>query len=337
MPSLPEVIVWTGASRAALARAVLAELAGAVQPIAVGGPRHAAISDLAKALTCPCDDDARRLVVDHPAAYLFLAGGIDISSAALTAAAAQGAIILHVEPISDSLHCLRPLAPLLDDKQARVIALPDLLRSTGWIRAAEPLQAVGNVRSLAYLRSAVDSTAPLAAGLEEAARLTIEFAGMPITIDAHSSAAGELNPKSEAAAPAHLTAHARLPDGRGAVWMISQVSSSAAASFDRSLHLIGDEGRLQLCDESYELSSHAAGMLDRLEPPAPAQRPGFATLIARQWRQLIDRPALLPPPAAGPGLAKRLAAILACRQAALLSARSGQPENPGQLLATHGW
>ena len=75
-------------------------------------------------------------------------------------------------------------------------------------------------------------------------------------------------------------------------------------------------------DTTYALHRRGGEPEASTDPPPPGR---FADLVAYQWRALMERPAAPTPPGVQ-------AQALACVHAALLSARTGQPESPAKLL-----
>ena len=100
--------------------------------------------------------------------------------------------------------------------------------------------------------------------------------------------------------------------------------SSQLAVDDTGYLLVGEDG--QPIDDAPTASARPAASADASVPARP-----FAECVCDQWRRLLDRA-----PAASTHDPAATDAALACAQACLLSARTGEPENPGKLLKIAG-
>jgi hypothetical protein len=115
-----------------------------------------------------------------------------------------------------------------------------------------------------------------------------------------------------------------MPDASAAVLAVTD----RAGQRSRRLEAIGDEAQLTVTDAGYSLWQVTGDEIDS-HPPADPE-PSYIQLIVDQWQRLIERPATAHPPAS-----RDHARALACVEACLLSARTGQPENPRKLLEMH--
>lgn len=332
----PEVTIWTDARTAATAGGVLELMGSAVRPIAVGGPRSAEVGDLARRLGCPAEDDFRKLMVDRPARFVLLTSMDGTAREDLAFAVAQDAVVLALEPVSETLNWLgsgrgrntgaaspsegRDLAP--SGRHGRVVAAPDFLAAPGWTGAADPLEVMGRPRLLSYMSFGGPGDCSLFARLYDAWRVVLGLVQMPESIDA--SLVGPLSevPDDLRGITGHLAAHARLPDNASVVLEVSD----RAAPHRRRLRMLGDQGRLLAGDFDYTLWDATGKLVDQKTNPNGG---GYVDLVARQWLRLLDRPDI--PPAALPS--RDEPPVLACCLASLLSARTAQAESPAKLLA----
>lgn len=329
----PEVTIWADASGAAAAMAVLDRMGSAVRPIGVGGPRVAAVDDLATRLDCPRDDDLRKLLVDRPATFLLLATMQSASVADVLAALRQDTLVLALEPVVQEMRELTQLHRASHDRGGdagfgigRVIPVPAFEASPGYQSAAEPREALGEPRTVHYesLGTAIEGS--LYARLLDAWRTVLAFGAMPVTVDAalagfDDALTGGASPESLRDLTGALTAHARMDDGSSALLHVANHTGQSR----RALHVLGRDGQLRVDDVSYHLHQITGKLLDEAQPETGAS---FADLVAWQWRRLIDRlNGVLPDPASPSQESDALACCLAC----LLSIRTGQPESPAKL------
>lgn len=326
----PEAIVWTDAKRTTLAADILRALGPAVKLIGIGGPRGGDTSQLAQQNDLSPYDDLRKLLVDRPASFLLLATMAGIDAKMLQFALAQGTTILALEPTSAGFDQIIPAkAPQGDGK---LLTLPAFTLSPAWIKAGDTQDILGQVRLVVFESLGPASQLSLHARLAEAWHVVTRFAGSPETIDC--SIVGPLTeiPDDPRLAAGHLAAHARLPRSATAQVTISDQTKQ----HHRRLLVIGDQGRLLMTDLAYELHGPDGNLLEQVQlsiaplPPAVASDDTFIQLAAAQWRRLIDHPDQTPLQVPS---TQQQAANLGCQMACLLSARTGQPENPSKLAA----
>lgn len=330
-----EVTVWCDHHRAPDVRRLLSLMGPSVTPVAVGGPRSAGVDDLGRALGCTPADDFRKLLVDHPASFILIASMEGVGRGDVATAIAQESIVLTVEPVASSFDDIppartrqasdpsAPAAKAIPTSTGRVIFLPSYLQSPGWTAAADPLEAIGAVRQFGFTSLGSPEQCSLFARLYDAFRVLRSMSGLPESIDASLVGAPPEAADNIRAISGHLSVHARLPGNASAVLQVTD----RAAPAERIVQIIGDHGRLRAGDLDYDLIDAAGHRLDHQRPEGGEV--GFVDLIAWQWSRLLQRPAA-PEPA--PDEAQLLACCLACH----LSARTGEPESPGKLLAVQG-
>ncbi|MEX2213310.1 MAG: hypothetical protein WD768_04235 [Phycisphaeraceae bacterium] len=339
---VPEIVVWTHRPRLALVQQVIDRLQGRVKLIAIGGPPEAGINRFAEARSIPHYDDPRRLIVEHPAAFTFAADIEQFPQPVILSALSQGTTLLTIEPVAADLRQLRGFSDKAV-KFSRIIDIPALTAMPGWAGAADPLGVIGPVESLTWLAFFHAHECSLFSRLYEAWRFVVEQCHMPESINASLVATPSESQADFRAITGSLTAHGRWSDAAGIVMQLSDSASaqpnpSAARKLeapspggcDRFLHITGQAGRLRVTDHDYELFDQTGKLIDRSAPGALP--PGFAELIITALDNLLRRP-----PREDPRARHHAAAALACCQAALLSARTGQPESPEQQLHLGGW
>lgn len=323
----PEIVVWIDAPRAALVTQLLDVMGAEVKPIGVGGPRVTEVDDLARRLDAPREDDLRKLVVERPAAFLFLATMDGVGHEDLAAAAAQETTILTLEPLAADLPELERLAGRTPGSRdgrtvlSRVARVPTFTQSPGYLRSSDPHEVLGDRRLIACESCGRPETGSLFARLYDAWHTVLGFAPLPESIDA--SLSGPMNDIPDDLRRVHgqIAAHARMPDGHNAVVHVAD----NASDHRRRLHVVSPQAELRISDTGYDLRHADGAIVDEGDV-----KPGgvtFIDLVAAQWRRLLDRP-----PGFSDAPPGREAEALACCLAALLSARTGQPESPRKLM-----
>lgn len=375
----PAVLIWTDAQWVGLITKILDRLGPAVELVGVGGPPLAAIDDLAKKWGAPRQDDLRKLLLDRPCGFLLLAAGSELSPADLELAGQRGAAILALEPVAGRLEDLSFAAPnpvrvrsslvaadLTKKRPAppdsappnRLIWLPALDQSPGWLAAADAQNFLGRLRAISLLQLGPRHDASLFARLWDAWTTTLALADLPRSIDA--SLVGPLSqvPDDLYGLTGHLAIHARLSTHSSALIQCSD----HVGRHERSVRVIGDAGQLRIDDHTYLLEDPHGHLLDppptaqpsdtNLIPPSnppeklprvlpgagglPGELPGeYAALLAWHWRRILDRPQPAPRSAGDVSADRPPEHVLACCLATLLSIRTGQPETPTKILQIH--
>ncbi len=306
-----DAVIWCDPQWVGLLRRVLQRMAGA-PVVAVGGPDKASANDLASGLGLKPFDDLRRMVVEHRAGYLVLAGQSNLGAAELKAARENGTTVVALEPQVE-------LIAGEDDAAPPVLYIPSLLQCPAWLSAADPMQVIGKPQSLQLMAMAPRGCGSLLSRLYEAMQMLTTLAGIPQSIDASLTGALSEPPEDLRALAGDMTAHLRLADNASAVLYVSD----RCADWTRRLTLLGSEGQLFLEDHRYELVNRKGETVDALKCRRRQAQPDL--LIAAQWQRHLDGI----PPTTRAGDAR---VVVACCRAALLSCRTGQLESPGTFL-----
>lgn len=327
-----ETTLWIDGDRAAVAGAVVETMGPALSVLAVGGPRESAVDRLAHELERPRIDDLRKLLVDYPATYLLIATRSTISAELLAVAAEQQTTVVTLEPVAGSLAewaslgqplseaTVPPTRPILP----RIVNMPAFLDGPGFFRAAEPGESLGPGRLISFHATGVAEQGSLLSRLFDAWRTILHFADTPESIDA-SLAGSAVVPDALRQAKGRLGAHARMPDGAGATLAVTDRAGRA----ERRLEAIGEQAHLTVTDTDYTLHQIGGALIDHHRSPEGPM--SYVALIADQWHRLIDRPKT----PRGKTDAIQQARALACCEASLLSARTGQAESPRKLMEMH--
>jgi len=321
-PLAPEVTVWTSAERAPIAAAVIDLMGAAVHPIGVAGPRSAAVDRLATPLGLEPGNDFRQLRIDRPAAFLLLTTLDDVPAAELRAAVESGTRVITLEPLAAGL--AEAAKARFPGHPGAAAFAPAFVQGAGYRAAADPQDSIGPPRLVRMTHLGGPGEGSLLARLFDAWTAVLRFTARPEAVTATLSGSAD-DPR---AATGFLAAHARVPAGPGVVLEVSD----RAARPRRVLSVLTDAAQLTLDDTGYDLRGAGGAPLDDTADAAvPIADPSFARCVADQWRRLIDRPSAAPE--GDPAAADE---ALACTQACLLSARTGQPEDPGHLLRLAG-
>lgn len=322
----PEVTIWTDADHAGLVGDVLDLMGGAVRPLAVGGPRTAAVDGLARRLDCACHDDLRKMLVDQPAAFLLAANIEGLTAADVATAMEQGTMLLAMEPVveGEELSVLRNHRGVKSGTlPGRVVHVPSFLRAEGWTGAAEPVEALGTVRLLSFQTLGGRGDGSLLSRLFDAWETLLHVAAMPETVCASLTSDASDTAYVPRGATGYLSVMGVTPQGAS---LVLQASDRAARNH-RAMAVVAEKGELRVGQTGYQLLGPSGQELDRKDEAGSP--PTTADAIAGHWRQLLDRPGLT---SGESGTLDGMARVLACCQACLLSCRTGQPESPQRLL-----
>lgn len=284
--------------------------------------------EVAQALGVEPSDDLRAALAESRDQVVLLMDqtdlGTDLSAdlRAIRAAIERGCQILSLEPIpASALDAAGEPGQTLADA-VRFVPAPRATRV--WRECADVLDQFGPVRTaaVACLAHAPGGDASLGAQLFAALDIVHAFIGEPETIDAALSGPGAPERPGETlrGLGGDLTANLRFPDGRSATIL----ASDDAGRFMRSATLIGSGGRLRVFDDGFEWIGTDGRKVDQQRPSAredPRPRDHGIDTLADALARTLD-PGVPPPPATG------TRAVLEIAQAALLSARTGQPESP---------
>ena len=335
-----EVVIWTDTQSAGRDGQIVDELGPAARAIGVGGPRSGDVDALARRLDCPHLDDLRQMMMDRPGVLLLLGTTAGADSQDIASAVAQGALVLALEPPAATLGQL----PLIDtrsepsgansartdiaqlpDAGGRIVTAPAFERSAGWIGAADPLEILGPPESISFVSFGQSSDCSLFARLMDAWRSVLSLCDQPSSIDASLSGPLGRPPEDLRGLTGHVAAHGRLPDG-GSVLL---QASDRAGNHLRALHAISTKGRLAVTDLRYDLCDATGNVMDQMSPSV--EPVAFVDLVADHCRQLLREARTSDLRAAAQFNQLELSA-LACCQACLLSARTGEPESPAKLM-----
>jgi hypothetical protein len=331
-PSAPRVTIWTDAPRTATVLQIFKRMGDTVIPAGVGGPRVAAVDQLAQHFDCPREDDLRKLLVETPASFVVLATMDGVGAEDLAYATSSNATVLTLEPIWDDLDELAQSRRTGKGRQSvkagSIVYLPRFDQCPGWASAADPMTVLGMTRLAALSSFGGPDSPSLFARLYDAWRMLRRLGPLPESVDASLISPGEQVPDTLRQMTGHLAVHARLTDGQRNAAAVIEASDRVPGQ-SRQLRLMADKGQLIVTDHSYTLHDEHGQLLDASQPPAPAA--SYAQLICRQWQSTLEQPHT-PPPQPEQGDDRDL---LACCLACLLSARTRQPESPRKLLELH--
>jgi hypothetical protein len=315
-------------------------LAAGLEIVAAGGPAEERA--IAAEFGAECVRDLRRgLATVEADLALFMSAGAMEGFGALDDAEAmrscvdRGVKIASMEPAPGSTQALvaheRGGGPPFGEL---VRFVPLTRRSRGFRAAAEALERIGPVRTVAISQRGGAGQGSLAAKLYDAMDLTHALLGDAESIDAAN--AGPVSASGVRLAPGErlralrgdITANIRCGSGRS----VSLALSDSAGRWFRGVTVVGQGGTLRLDDKSFEVIGPDGETADRsrsrVSSGAEGSAEGAGAAVAEQIAQMFD------PRAAG--VAPGGAVELAMCEAALLSARTGQPESPATILRMAG-
>lgn len=331
----PRTIAWLSPGQVDLVRAV--RDAAGLDLVGVGCPEKGRAGGVADELDAAPATDLRVALASGEAELALLMslgefGGAGSQDAgAVEAARARGITVATLEPIPGSALELGSGGWTRSQLGVRPIdavqLIPRMRQGRAMALAADAVEAFGRVRVMRFETLCRPEHGALGGRLLDAMGLAHALMGAPETIDA---AYVGPNAPGVHAAPGDtlrelrgdLTINLRYADGRAACAVVSD----QAPRWERSLVLLGDEGRLAIDEESLSWANPAGEIFDtqRVEPAAAdlGLAPEVAA-IADSVLGLLD--ASSPPPPVDHE------ALLAMAQAALLSARTGQGESPAMF------
>lgn len=319
-------IVWAEPGQADFVREV-ARSCG-LRVVGAGSPMRGQAAAVAGALDVPLLDDLRAVLTTSDCGLVLLLAigdfGADPGAAdtgALLAARSRGVRVISLEPIPGSASELS--AGRWNRPRAGVMPADCVRFAPGWIspavarHASEVLTAFGLARSMSLTWMTPERTGTLGARVLGAMEAVRALMGEPESIDAsyawpqRTPGLHPLPGETLRDLRGDLTANIRFSDGRGASLLVSD----QGGVWRRQCTLLGERGALGIGDEGFTWVDGAGNMVDSWTRES-RDHPIAESLI----EQLAERPD-----------AGDLEAPLAMAQAALLSARTGQPESPGMI------
>ncbi|MBM4108667.1 MAG: hypothetical protein FJ255_07620 [Phycisphaerae bacterium] len=303
----------------------------------VGTPARGQAPALASRLDCAPLDDLRAALAEAKGGVFLLADPDEFGGTAspddaraILAARERGVRTLTIEPLPSNALLLNPGGWLDAPTQAppaEFVPLPRALRALR--QAVEPLQAFRPPSLLAVQSLSRPHEGSLAARLFAAMDLVRGVMGEPETIDAAYSSppAGPPSPPGESlrTLTGSMTANLRFAGGRSAC----VVAGDRAGRWNTTATLIAAAGRLAIYDDGLEWIGPDGGKLDQQRGAARGRGkprsvdPAVAALADALDQAAAMGPALDPP--------FDMPAVFCMAQAAILSARTGQPESPATI------
>lgn len=353
----PRAVVWFAPEQAALVEAVVATanldvtgagLAPAVSRMRRDPAREAAPADAASRdwLAQRRIDDLRSALLTSGADVALLAAGSAVESTLLEdaelcrAASHKGLRIISLAPFPGAARDGERHRDMLGALTGPPLFAPLFRRSPGHRVAADAINLFGPLTTLDLSFRSAAGQGALWARLFDAMDFVFALMGRAESVDAAIH-----GPRAETGlrlAPGEslrdlqgdLTAHLRYADGKsGAIAL-----SDRAGRWFRGVTLLGESGCLRLEESGFEWLDGAGALVDssgQKKRAASAKDAGDGGLAAAAGaigeeilRAIEGR--------AGPESPPPLVEILAMCEAALLSARTGQPESPTTVLRMAG-
>jgi hypothetical protein len=322
------VRAWLRPDQADLVRQAVALARMRLQ--AVGTPARGHASALASRLDCDPLHDLRAAIAQTRDGIFLLADPDEFGTTpapddarTILAARERGVRVLTFEPLPSNALFLGPAAWLdgpPGSYPAQIVPLPRALRT--FRSAIEPLQTFTPPAVLAIQALSRPSEGSLAARLFAAMDLVRNLLGEPETIDAACAAPSPLTSPGESlrGLTGLLTANLRFAGGRSA----SIVAGDHAGRWNFTATLLGPQGQLTFHDDALEWIGPQGEALDQQR--GNSRRRGKPRTVDHAIAALADAlsSSTLDPPFDAP-------AVFCMAQAALLSARTGQPESPATI------
>lgn len=339
-PPKRRALVWLEHEQASLIRAV-AEQADITVAWAGSPAGRGSAADVATALQAEPVHDLRRALATTDAELVLFAATESAGSPLddpdlLRTLDERGVRLASMEPTPATTLDFSRFA-VGERTRELVRFVPSTRRSRGFRAAAEVIESIGSPRTLTISQRSGAGQGSLFARLFDAMELVFSILGEPEAIDAAN--AGPVSASGVHLAPGEslrdlrgdMTANVRFGGARSA----SVSLSDSAGRWLRGATLVAQGGCLRMDDKSFEVIAPDGKTVDRSRSRVSSgsqDDPGAAAAIAEQVAQLLDPRAARLAPLAGAGHA----AVLAMCEAALLSARTGQPESPGTFLRMAG-
>ncbi len=306
--------------------------------IGAGSPHRGESTAVAKAFDAEPLSDLRAAVASADVDLALIADPGEFGqrapedAGAILAARSRNVRIATLEPIPPSALDLASSA-----WRAQGGADPvDAVRFCGLARLSRPfrearevLQNFGAIRSLSIAAFCTPDEGSLGARLYSAMELILSLLGEAESVDAAYVAPdfrqglSALPGETLRSLRGDMNAALRFADGRSAI----VTASDHAGRWNRQVTILGAEGRLRIYDDGFEWISADGEKIDQARPADRARGDAYCHSIealSEAVTRLVDQ-------AIPDDGAPDHGAVLAMTQAALLSARTGQPESPGTI------
>ncbi len=328
-------VVWLNPQQESFAGDVVR--AAGIDVVAAGCPGTRRAPAPASLLGVTPTDDFRRTIADHAdTALIVLAADADVRDAlthpdSLARGVADShAPIYTTEPLAGSLNALARLHGEHPKFSARVHRIPTFAAAPGFVATLASLESFGVPRSLDLACRASRGSISLGGLLLGAMEFVVSTLGEPESMDASISGLDAL--AGLRLAPGEtldriagdLSAHLRFADGRSAAVSLSD----QGGAWFRGATILGAGGCIRADDRSMSRTDATGEEIDESAPDGATQV-GLAGLLVREIRGRLEGRIIATPDV-------RLEAAYALAEAALLSARTGQPEYPATIRRMAG-
>jgi hypothetical protein len=322
------VAVWLESRQTDFVRAVCRE--AGLTPAYAGASGSGESRAVAEGLSALAFDDLRAGLASLDVDAFWLATGSGVPTGeepgdvrAFTDAAQRGIVILSAEPFPASATAIGGACAGL----IRAIALPRL--ASFWIGAQDVIREFGAVRLLLVEGWGLPEHGSLGARLMGLMDLVHSLLGEPEAVDA-------VHVGQRAASGLHVAPGATLRDLHGDMVVMLRFmgaaavvsASDAAGGWSTTATLISERGRLRIGDAGWSWRGLDGSVVDEATPARKGRRaaPDLAvTTYAASISAALDTPPSID-----------ATTILALAHAALLSARTGQPESPAMIRRLAG-
>lgn len=353
----PRIIAFLDPGQVPLIRAVATRVG--VDLVGAGSPVKGQSGAVAAELGCTPFDDLRSVLTDGACDAVLIASPGDfgasqdaagVDARAVQAAYVRGVGVASIEPLPASALDFRGVwndaqAGLVPAAVPRFVGLPTRLRA--FRDAQEPLAQFGPIRFLFAEALGRPEEGSLAARMLAACHMVVSLMGEPEVVDAayvSTAAGGRIAPADTLISlRGDVTAMLRFSDGRAA----AIAASSQAARWGFGATMLGAEGRIRVHHMGFAWRASDGSLRDELRLGETVAPPGRATPITEEGLFGTLREPPTPTSAHQPAIESlseslsrildpdipdegpiELETVLCVMQAAMLSARTGQPERP---------
>jgi hypothetical protein len=316
----PTIRGWISPEQIPLLEEIVARTGFELEAVGHDG-RGGQAADIAKTLNARAYPSFREFVQSGQAEIVFLGVLPNTDHELLLELFERASHVFTLEPIPDSIHRLST------ESRAAAGRYPDFLplwRTTKSFKTIlEAIESSEPPKVVSLTSTSLPDCGSLGARLFDAMDAVFTLLGVPETIDAviHGPRQGrvELQPGQHLRSlRGELTAHIRGAQGRSATITLSD----RAGAWSRTVTALGDAGIMRCHEHRFDWTS-ADGEI--IEKSGQETSPTFAKSVTESMQRALDihagatRPVDLP-------------RVLAMAEAALLSARTGQPESPVTMM-----
>jgi predicted dehydrogenase len=307
------IIVWADPQQEGLIREAID--IGKLCVIGVGSDSTTTAAALADAFDCERVADLRQAVHRDEATLLWIAASISLDQTTLKLIHEAQRLVAVNQPQPGAIGRLATVS----DALRTVHPIPLMRKSPGYRLAREFLDDFGTVRCVNVSFRSGPGEPALYSRLFDAMDVIASLCGQPEIVDAGLAVPREEKPESLAGLSGHMTVNLRFADDRCACVAISD----RAGGWFRGVTVLGDGGCLRISDDGFEWRSAGGDLLDAHEEEEPFSAGALCGM--HLLRMIEQRDVGEAPP--------DIVSLLALCEAARLSSRTGEGEDPRRVIS----